>query len=72
MRPGVLFDPLIEVANKPRSEGVNLVPKVSHLTAPWGERGETVLAPGGCKMRLRDWHLFVVRCGSNHVWSGTR
>ena len=50
----------------------NLVPRVSHLTAPWGERGETVLTPGGCKMRLRDWHLFVVRYGSNYVWSGTR
>ena len=32
----------------------NLIPRVSHLTAPWDERGESVnaLAPGGGKMTL--------------------
>ena len=31
-----------------RARAVNFVPRVSHLTAPWGERAS---APGGGKMR---------------------
>ena len=36
----------------PNPLDTNLVPRFSHLTAPWSERGETVssLAPGGGKM----------------------
>ena len=35
----------------------NLVPRVSHLTAPWGERGETLVWSGHVCPRI--WYITI-------------
>jgi len=33
-----------------KAQGTNVLPRVSHLTTPYSEQGETSLSPGGGKM----------------------
>ena len=47
----VIWDHLLAFKDEIILKQANLVPRVSHLTAPLGERGElSLLAPGGGKM----------------------
>ena len=42
----------------------NLIPRISHLTAPWGERGETLVWSGHVRPRIWDITIKLLKGGA--------
>ena len=60
-RSGVIESQLVKVK---KTDNLNLVPRVSHLTAPWGERGEALVWSGHVCPRIWDITIKLLKGGA--------